>query len=67
MPVPMFGPRLRSLFTSRWMALLWAAWICLMAVQFIGGPKDADGADAGQAAGQPDNADIATAKAFLEH
>lgn len=32
----MFGVRLSSLFTSRWMALAWAVLICLTAVGFVG-------------------------------
>ncbi|MBO9577106.1 MAG: hypothetical protein J7494_15355 [Sphingobium sp.] len=32
----MFGVRLSSLFTSRWMALAWAVLICLTAVEFVG-------------------------------
>ena len=30
----MFGVRLSSLFTSRWMALLWAVLVILTAIQF---------------------------------
>lgn len=33
----MFGVRLASLFTSRWMALAWAVLICLSAIEFVGG------------------------------
>jgi hypothetical protein len=33
----MFGVRLTSLFTSRWMALAWAVLICLSAIEFVGG------------------------------
>lgn len=32
----MFGVRLSSLFTSRWMALLWAILVILTAIQFVG-------------------------------
>lgn len=32
----MFGVRLTSLFTSRWMALAWAVLICLSAIEFVG-------------------------------
>lgn len=46
----MFGPRLTSLFKSRWMALLWAAGIIWTAVDFVG-----FGDDGGQDA-QPANA-----------
>ncbi len=44
----MFGVRLTSLFTSRWMALAWAVLVCLTAVQFVGsaGDEDAPGQDA---------------------
>lgn len=41
----MFGVRLRSLFTSRWMALLWAILVLLSAIQFVG----SDGGDQGGA------------------
>jgi hypothetical protein len=40
----LFGVRLRSLFTSRWMALLWAILVILTAIQFVGAGDD----DAGQ-------------------
>ena len=33
----MFGVRLTSLFTSRWMALAWAVLICVSAIGFVGG------------------------------
>lgn len=42
----MFGIRLTSLFTSRWMALAWAVLICLSAIQFVGADGDADEAAA---------------------
>lgn len=32
----MFGVRLSSLFTSRWMALAWAGLMCLTAIEFAG-------------------------------
>ena len=32
----MFGVRLSSLFTSRWMALLWSVLVILTAIQFVG-------------------------------
>ena len=48
----MFGVRLTSLFTSRWMALAWAVLICLSAIEFVGGRtnngKDDDAAQAQQ-------------------
>jgi hypothetical protein len=41
----MFGVRLSSLFTSRWMALAWAVLVCLYAVQYVGtGKSDGDAA-----------------------
>jgi hypothetical protein len=50
-----FGVRLASLFTSRWMALLWAVLVILTAIQFVGaGPDDG---------GQGDNAANAQAEA----
>jgi hypothetical protein len=36
----MFGVRLSSLFTSRWMALLWAILVILTAIQFVGSSGD---------------------------
>lgn len=36
----MFGPKLSSLFTSRWMALLWAVFIILTALSFVGSGED---------------------------
>ncbi len=42
----LFGVRLRSLFTSRWMALLWATLVMLTAIQFVGvGDDTPAGAD----------------------
>lgn len=49
----MFGVRLTSLFTSRWMALAWVILVCLSAIQFVGTGDNAD-APASQA-----NADAA--------
>jgi len=46
----MFGPRLSSLFTSRWMALLWAALIIWTALSFVGSGDDSQPVDAGDAA-----------------
>lgn len=37
-----FGVRLRSLFTSRWFALLWAVLVILTAIQFVGPGPDKD-------------------------
>lgn len=45
----MFGVRLSSLFTSRWMALLWAVLVILTAIQFVGA---SDGSADQKAAGQ---------------
>jgi hypothetical protein len=36
----MFGVRLRTLFTSRWFALLWAVLVILTAVNFVGTGDD---------------------------
>lgn len=36
----MFGVRYSSLFTSRWMALLWCVLICLTAIGFVGAGSD---------------------------
>nr|WP_278254293.1 hypothetical protein [Sphingobium sp. BYY-5] len=36
----LFGVRLRSLFTSRWMALLWAVLVILTAIQIVGSGDD---------------------------
>jgi hypothetical protein len=41
-----FGVRPSSLFTSRWMALLWAVLICLTAIGFVGARGGKDGAPA---------------------
>lgn len=37
-----FGVCLRSLFTSRWFALLWAVLVILTAIQFVGAGPDKD-------------------------
>lgn len=50
----MFGVRLSSLFTSRWMALLWAVLVILTAIQFVGASDEDDGA-ATTAQGAPAN------------
>lgn len=49
----MFGVRLRTLFTSRWFALLWAVLIILTAINIVGPGEDkpADAANATGAAG----------------
>jgi hypothetical protein len=39
-PATMFGVRYSSLFTSRWMALLWCVLICLTAIGFVGTGSD---------------------------
>jgi hypothetical protein len=41
-----FGVRPSSLFTSRWMALLWGVMICLTAIGFVGAKGGKDGAPA---------------------
>ncbi len=38
----MFGPKLSSLFVNRWFALIWAAMICWMAVDFTSSDESAD-------------------------
>jgi hypothetical protein len=38
----MFGPRLSTLFTNRWLALVWAALICWFAVDFTTSDEPAD-------------------------
>jgi hypothetical protein len=45
----MFGPRLSRIFSSRWMALWWAATIILLAWQLVPSPDDDDAAPAAQA------------------
>ncbi|WP_244884436.1 hypothetical protein [Sphingobium cupriresistens] len=45
-----FGVRLRSLFTSRWFALLWALLVILTAIQFVGSGDDSPGAQDDNAA-----------------
>jgi hypothetical protein len=37
-----FGVRLRTIFTSRWFALLWAVLVILTAIQFVGAGPDKD-------------------------
>lgn len=54
----LFGVRLRSLFTSRWLALLWAVLVVLTAIQFVGGRDDgAEPQDNGMAATASDASD----------
>ncbi|WP_066699964.1 hypothetical protein [Sphingobium amiense] len=36
----MFGVRLRTLFTSRWFALLWAVLVILTAINYVGTGDD---------------------------
>ena len=38
----MFGPKLSSLFVNRWFALIWAAMICWLAVDFTSPDEAAD-------------------------
>jgi len=47
-----FGVRLRTIFTSRWFALLWAVLVILTAIQFVGSGDDSQ-------TGQGDNATAA--------
>lgn len=68
-----FGVRPSSLFTSRWMALLWGVLICLTAVGFVGGGgKGSDGASdqtalPTDAAGEPITAqDVAALRNAVE-
>lgn len=57
----MFGVRLSSLFTSRWMALLWAVLVILTAIQFVGtSGKDDSGANAAQGVSADPAADTPT-------
>lgn len=56
----MFGVRLSSLFTSRWMALAWAVLVCLYAVQYVGTGKG--GADDDATANSDDAAAVAAAQ-----
>jgi hypothetical protein len=46
-------PRLRTIFTSRWFALLWAVLVILTAINFVGtgDDKPADAANAAAADG----------------
>ncbi len=52
----MFGVRLTSLFTSRWMALAWVVLVCLSAVEFVGGRGSNSDDDAAQAQQDADTA-----------
>lgn len=45
-----FGVRLRSIFTSRWFALLWAVLVILTAIQFVGSSDDGQGVPGDNAA-----------------
>ncbi|HEX7783817.1 MAG TPA: hypothetical protein VF509_13490 [Sphingobium sp.] len=50
-----FGVRPSSLFTSRWMALLWCVLICLMAIGFVGvGRPDGDAGNGAASLGTDD-------------
>ena len=42
-----FGVRLRTIFTSRWFALLWAVLVILTAIQFVGSNEDQSSAQGG--------------------
>ena len=58
----MFGIKYSSLFTSRWMALLWCILICLTAIQFVGAaPGGSANADtSGNSSASADGATDAT-------
>ncbi|WP_088184232.1 hypothetical protein [Sphingobium sp. Z007] len=45
-----FGVRLRSIFTSRWFALLWAILVILTAIQFVGSADEGQGVQGDNAA-----------------
>jgi len=60
----MFGPRLSSIFKSRWMALLWAAGIIWTAVDFVGVSNSADGS--GNASQPVNPQDAAALKSFID-
>lgn len=61
--------RTRWIFRSRWIALVWAAGICWMAVQFVGTRKhdeaDANTASTDVAAGSVSDADMKKAEDIL--
>ncbi|MEC3912619.1 hypothetical protein U5A82_19715 [Sphingobium sp. CR2-8] len=62
-----FGVRLRSLFTSRWFALLWAILVIMTAIQFVGPGDDsprAQGDNATAADGLTNDQRQAIANAF---
>jgi hypothetical protein len=62
----MIGPRLTSVFKSRWSALLWAGMVLWSAVEFVGfGAHDKDGAAVDDAQ-QLSNEDVAALKGVLE-
>lgn len=60
----MFGVRLRSLFTSRWMALAWSVLVCLTAVQWVG--SSSGGKAQAKSADQSASADHSRAQADQE-
>lgn len=59
-------PRLRTIFTSRWFALLWAVLVILTAINLVGPGEDksATGANAGGADGLTDDQRAAIANAL---
>ncbi|MET0363541.1 MAG: hypothetical protein ABW169_02695 [Sphingobium sp.] len=58
----MLGPRLTSVFRSRWTALLWARLVIWTAVDFVGvAPSHEQGDEAGSNAASPANAGDAAA------
>jgi hypothetical protein len=61
----LFGVRLRSLFTSRWFALLWAVLVILTAIQIVGPGQDQPADGAGGA--KPATASTATADAVINN
>lgn len=59
-------PRLRTIFTSRWFALLWAVLVILTAINLVGPGEDrpADAANAGGADGLTNGQRAAIANAL---
>lgn len=63
--VAMFGVRFSSLFTSRWMALLWGVLICLSAINFVGTGHHDDADEPGDQA-QLTNEQVAAIRTALK-
>lgn len=61
----MFPFRHRSIFRSRWIALLWAAGICWSAVSLVPDPAPADG-NAAQASPEISAEDAHALRTFLD-